>query len=326
MKYPILNNCLEFTKKNADQYIAYNGFDGTRKVVSKQFVDFLRKFDGKTLPARVFAQINVKNKKNIDEAMDRLIDEGWVRDNNYRIETFPFYMITAWIPSRRNLLNYYGKTLDLLLRLTWIPVFLGGLLVWKYKNFPYNRTTLMTIMGILLGVLVGAVLHEFGHVISAYANKKRVYEVGVGVIGIIPFMYTLIDTSTISTKKELRILSAGVKFNLLYAGILFLLASLNTSFSPAFVVAAIANIVFTIMNTTIAYGLDGMKTIQYLMFDRKISLLDTIMTLHKDGEKRREFISNNGVSGQVALINILVLISFQVFYPALYILIFMGVF
>ncbi|MDO4466015.1 MAG: hypothetical protein Q4C49_03285 [Bacillota bacterium] len=324
MRYPILNNCLEFTKKNSNQYIVYNGFDGSRKVVSKQFVDFLEKFDGKTLPAKIFSQINVKNKKNIDEAMDKMLDEGWIRDNNYRVETFPLYMITMWIPNRRNLLTYYGKSLETLIKVFWVPLFLIGILVWKYRGFSYTRSPFMTILGILLGFIIGGLLHELGHVISAYANKKRVYEVGVGLFGFVPFMYTLIDTQHISTKKELRILATGVKMNLLYAGILFLFASVESIFSSAFETAALANIVFAILNTTMAYGLDGMKAAQYLIFDQKVSMLDTLVTLFTNSEKKREFLAQNGISGSVALINILALLSFQIFYPALYILLFMG--
>ncbi|MBQ0064650.1 MAG: hypothetical protein KBT48_02720 [Firmicutes bacterium] len=326
MKYPFVNNCLEFTKRDADHYIVYNGVTRKKQLISKEFADFIRQFDGYTFPARIFAKAGTRNKKEVARAMDKLIETDWLRDTNYRVEAFPFFMITAWIPKAKGWIQTLSKSLSLLISMIWIPTFFIGFILWKFKPFTYKENPWIILLGLILGYGVGAILHELGHVITAFANKKKVYEVGFGMLGFIPIMYTLIDTKSITARKELRIISGGVKMNLIFAGVLLMLASVQTIFSSLLEVAALANIIYAIMNTTFAYGLDGMKSIQYLMFDRDVSIIKSFIVLAQNGEKRREFIEQYGNTGRLAMFNIVSIVAFQVFYPALYILVLVGAF
>lgn len=269
MKYPMIDNCLTFEyDEYEDLYIATHYADkDMRVVISPSVYDFLCCLDGKTHPYDILPSVDTYE---IDILLDELRKKKLIRESWLHKSGFGTFELTLFIPKNRTnkmrpvrVICYF---LNLIILLSFAPVLVFGMYRFTTAHF-FNSDYLY--LGLLVGSIIGIVLHEISHAISGCGYGARVFEMGALVFfWVMPGAYVMLDDSTVNKKlKKAQINAAGIEMNLLIAGIYFILYSLSYDLGGFFLGGAIANAFLGLVNMTLAFGLDGEHIIGNLIND-----------------------------------------------------------
>ena len=293
-RYPMAANFLSYKRINRDQYKVVNWLTEEEYTVGSHVAILLKNLDGKKNPYSIQCHMS---RSEIKEAIAQLDEAELLRDSMTLMKEFGSYyrtvFITKWTKAKR-VLAYFT---NLFLLFLFVPVFIAGLFL--ARNIDMDCTSRTMIVGTLLGVLPGIVLHEWSHGAACVAYGGRVFEFGLMISHFIPGGYTLMDTSRIKKKFHLvQINAAGIESNILFAGLLLALSSVTPILCDELYYAGIMNISLAIVNFAFFDGLDGMNIISSLLgiedLKSKIKMVIKCPSIRKK-------ISNSGLEGKVAV-------------------------
>lgn len=171
---------------------------------------------------------------------------------------------TLWFIKRNPLLKEVARLWNSLLMLSWLPVFIFGVLFF-IRDLPIINTDCMWL-GNILGIVFGVLLRELGHAFAELTYGARVFEIRIMINALLPGAYVLMYSQSVQSKmKRIQIYAAGVESNALFAGVCLLIAC-AIPYAGAFLLnAAIGNIILALVNITFGGGLDGVSILSELL-------------------------------------------------------------
>lgn len=154
-----------------------------------------------------------------------------------------------------------------ILMLSFLPIFLFGWYRILSKMWMI-RIGRHVILNSILGIMLGVTGHEIlGHAFSAIGYNGRLIEAGVMFEYLIPGGYVLLDYNRIKKRMHrVQVYAAGVEFNMLFAGVCGVLATMDIfkfkAITAFFFWCAFQNTFLSMINLSTASSLDGGKIME----------------------------------------------------------------
>lgn len=260
MRYPMLNNWLVFSRKNQYEYDVHNCLYDEDFTMGVTIAAFARKLNGHRNPYSINMGLT---KAEINHMLKQLREHDLLRYGR-SLDAGSGAHYTLWFIKRNPLLMEVARLWNCLLMLSWLPVFIFGVLFF-IRDLPIINTDCMWL-GNILGIVFGALLHELGHTFAGLTYGARVFEIGIMINPLLPGAYVLMDSQSVQSKmKRIQIYAAGVESNALFAGVCLLIAC-AIPYTGAFLLnSAIGNIILALVNITFGGGLDGASILSELL-------------------------------------------------------------
>lgn len=315
MRYPMLYNGLVFRRINEDEFQVLDYLVDEEYYLPADLVRFARKLDGKRDPYTVDRRLT---EEDVDEYLAILDEYELLRESRILSTGLGSILYSLWFPKRTIGLCLLAKGYAALISLLWLPaLLLGG---WGLTHGFVVQAEAALVPGMILGVVIGAFLHEFGHLCEGICHGAYVFEMGVMLRSFMPGAYVLMKSDHLkSSKARLRIYAAGIKANLFFAGLCGILAVYVFPFlSVPLLASAVGNAVVGLTNVAFVDGMDGMI------------ILSEYFGIHDLGdysksvvwsEKKRKELWARGVNGYAIFAFCLTIRMIQVVTPLLYMLI-----
>ena len=304
MDYPMVNNCLSYTyNEDNDTYTVKNIDTDEEITVNSSTVFFINKLDGKTNPFDLLPSVEPSL---VVEYLDRLRDAELIRDSRLNKEVFGTWIYALFIPKDRTnrmrparIICYF---LSWLLVLSWIPAMAFG--IYSFINGEID--TEHYVAGMVFGTLIGALLHELSHALSACAYGAPIYEIGVMITHYVLLgAYVKMDQEPVKKKlRRAQIDAAGVEMNMLLTGVFLFLASLNEVTCGLMFGAALANGFMGLINLFFIWGLDGGNILGNLLGDDNF-VGNSFLTIL--GSEERRILKKQGISGYALILATLII-------------------
>ena len=310
MNYPMINNWLVFKRLNEYEVEAKDCLCDDEYILGWDITCFARKLNGKRNPYTIDSRYS---HAEVDHMLNTLREYDLLRENNVLIKEFGTIFYTLWIPKYSRKLRIFASFYSLALDLLWFPVFCLG--AWLYcQNFPLGGEEFY-LFGNLGGIIAGAFLHELGHMFTGLRYGARVFEMGVMVHHFMPGAYVLLETDKVKTKKgRVAINAAGVKSNVLFAGICLLLACVLPGLGMSLLLAAINNVLLALINVIFIAGFDGISIIEEYLGIRNIATAGRTILFNKN---QRRSILSKGLTGYAVMAVVIVVRFLQLALPLL---------
>ena len=268
-KYPRISNWISIKKyKDRDIYRVKNHFSQETYKIGPKMMRVLKQLDGKTDPYRLLKGEFGSSKREADELLEALKEEGLIRDSR-RIKEIPMGLTLVRIYHSERYRNI-SRVLLFLLALAFIPVVLVGTiglgkiignLLFVYEDSHW----LMDVAGWILGFTLGLTAHELGHAIAAIAFSGKVMELGV-MFRLGPAAYTLIDMDSIKSRHgKVVTLMAGTLVNLMFASLCMWICPYLPYLRPVVFDMGFMNYMLFLTNLVLIRGLDGMAVMELLV-------------------------------------------------------------
>lgn len=256
----MLNNWLVFSRKNQYEYDVHDCLYDEDFTMGVTIAAFARKLNGHRNPYSINMGLT---KAEINHMLKQLREHDLLRYGR-SLDAGSGAHYTLWFIKRNPLLMEVARLWNCLLMLSWLPVFIFGVLFF-IRDLPIINTECMWL-GNILGIVFGALLHELGHAFAGLTYGARVFEIGIMINALLPGAYVLMDSQSVKSKmKRIQIYAAGVESNALFAGVCLLIAC-AIPYAGAFLLnAAIGNIILALVNITFGGGLDGASILSELL-------------------------------------------------------------
>lgn len=308
MNYPKLANWLRFKKINENEYIIKNDLLNKHYKLDSYTFWFARQLDGKTNPYKIDKTLK---QKDVDLILARLRNKDIIRDNRFLCKSVFALLVTVWRPKVSIKTRLIAFILNTMLVITWFPTILFS--AFNFFNSYSDINIDYLIIGGFIGVIVGLIFHELGHMIACLSYGGKVYELGIMLRCFLPGAYVLINEKNIkSTIKKIQINAVGVEMNFLLAGLFLFLSSKIYLLSGFFLGAAINNIFLGVLNLTFINGFDGVKILS------EIFGVDDLVQRSKDilsSSFRIKRLYHNGIIGKATLSFCCIVVVLQIALP-----------
>lgn len=296
MKYPMLNNWLTFHKINKQEYKVIDHLQEVQFAMDHSIVIFAQRLDGKTNPYRIDRTLS---RQYVNEMLSALYENGLLRTSNVLEASTGKYLYTLWIPKWNAFTRCIARVVNVLLLTLWFPLLIIGL-VFFVNNFYRIDFTLMGF-GNILGTVIGIVMHEIGHACAGISYGARVFEFGIGIQGILPCAYTLMDCDKCKCMQRVQIYAAGVEMNFLITGLCLLLATCIPRIGGILFMAGFSNALLGLINLMIVEGLDGMSVFLNLLGGNLENFFDNAKAITHSKKKRNQ-LRKNGIVGYATIV------------------------
>lgn len=266
-KYPVVESYVTIQKKNDGTYLVRDGVLEKEYLATDGYIGYLTKLNGNRNPLSIkgYTKEECTYYYSLARKYHLLRRPGRVRRINKKI----IYIL--YIPEKKiNKTSSLAYILNILLYMLCVPIFILGCFSM------YQNETIRFIeykywwLGSGVGLIVSAVLHEMGHVISVRAYKCGFYEVGIIWSLFMLAAYVMLDTTKVNKKiKKAQIDLSGCEMNILLTGICFLLtASYTVRYSiwnSIFIYTGFQSFIMAISNLILLEGTDGEHVISMLL-------------------------------------------------------------
>ena len=323
MRYPMLSNWL-LIQQNGQ----HNSFEiinelteetfSTTEYGDEAYIEFITSLDGKT----DYRSIGTYSPRVATAIINELHSFGLLRESRWLCRSLSFTAYSLIIPKHQSTNSILPRIINTLLCMLFLPVLIYGLVCLPSV---INYLDEVSIAGIICGYVFGIILHEAGHAIATLSFGGRVLEFGLQTTCVFfPGAYTMIkNDDTLSPYKKMQIDAAGIEFNLLIAGISFILAKRNVHIVDFLYCIGSINIVLGLLNLCNISGNDGSNMLSTLL-GADGSIVDIAKTaVFEPG--RRSFLLSYGSAGRITLCAYCLILFMQVATPALMIANILGV-
>lgn len=310
MHYPMINNWLVFKRLSEYEVKVNDCLCDDEYILGWDIACFARKLNGKRNPYTIDSRYS---RTEVDHMLNALREHDLLRDNNVLTKEFGTIFYTLWIPKYSRKLRVFANVYSLALDLLWLPIFCLG--VWLYcQNYPLGGETFY-FLGSLGGIIAGAFLHELGHMFTGLRYGARVFEMGVMIQHFMPGAYVLLENDKVKSKKgRVAINAAGVKSNVLFAGVCLLLAYAAPGIGMPLLIAAINNVILALINVIFVAGLDGTSIIEEYLGILNIASAGKAVLFSK---KHRSLLLSKGLTGYAVIAVGMVIQLLQLAFPLL---------
>ena len=294
MSYPILANWIRFKKVSDDEYLVIDQLNDKKIKVEAYTVWFVSQLDGKTDPYSIDRRLT---KRQVDLFMERLEEKEIVRDRRFLSKSIFYLLFTVWRPRVTPMLRMVSRIINKVIACSWLPAF--AFAIYYYFTNSFDLVTDYIFLGSIVGMLVGIVLHELGHMFAGLGYGAGVFEIGVMLQLVMPGAYVLMNNSKVKGRmKRIQISAAGIEMNLLLAALSLILSANIPLLSGFFLGAAIQNVFLALLNLTFINGLDGTTIISELLGVE--DLVEKAKSVTKSSW-RRKLLRRKGVLGNVII-------------------------
>ena len=235
-------------------------------------------------------------------------------------------MYSLVVPKKKNTKSVVPRVFNILLMLLSVPIFLLGLYRMFFLEYVISDQYFM--LGALVGILIGAIIHEMAHAIACIGYGGNFFEGGILWSGtLLPSGYVLTDTAAIKGPlQNAQIDLAGIEMNFLLSGILYCLVSSITSvgdflypLSGAMVFAAFVNMVGALFNITFVEGIDGEHALSRLILGNgKKTIAERAkndLRFLRSRKNRRKFYMLTGINGFGYMMIFIFIFAYQAISP-----------
>lgn len=296
MKYPMINNWLTFHKINKQEYKVIDHLQEVQFTMDHSIVSFAQGLDGKTNPYRIDRALS---RQYVNEMLSALYENDLLRTSNVLESSAGKYLYTLWIPKWNAFTRCIALIVNSLLLTLWFPLLIIGLMLF-FNNFYRIDFNLMYI-GNILGAVIGIVMHEIGHACAGISYGARVFEFGVGIQGILPCAYILMDCDKCKCMQRVQIYAAGVEMNFLITGLCLLLATCLPHIGGIFFMAGFSNALLGLINLMFVEGLDGMSIFLNLLGGNLENFVGNAKAIIHS-KKKRKLLRNKGIVGYATIV------------------------
>lgn len=316
--YPWLANWIRFKRIGNNKYKVYDCLFDKKYILTKESVDRLRMLDGDTDPLDIYSDLS---EDEVYDLIEKYEQAGLIRKGRFLIKSFPTINYTLLVPQKTKTNRKICKALNLIILLSWLPLFAVGLYSFVNTNswmMGYvDNYEIQFILGYIVAILLGLSLHEISHAISCFAYGGDVFEFGVMLNFIIPGAYILTNEKKIKNRFSLiQLFAAGIEMNFLIAGISFLLMPLYYySLSMFFFTIAFMNSLLGLFNLVLTGFLDGQRIFEKAFgYSGKNSLFDSVeVIIHS--KRTRNYLRKKGINGKATIVFSYILFSFKLMMP-----------
>ena len=220
-------------------------------------------------------------------------------------------LLSVWKPHITVNLRIFSFIVNGLILISWLPLLAFS--IFYFFNNLYDLSADYIILGSFVGLFIGMVMHELGHMCGCLAYGGRIFEIGIGIQFLLPCAYVLMNESRIKTRmKRIQVSAAGVEMNFLLAAIFLMLSARLVPLSGFFLGASIQNAFLALLNLTFIDGFDGTAIMGELL--GVDSLIEKSRKVTKS-KLRRKRLKRNGISGMITIVACFILRSVQVALP-----------
>lgn len=251
--YPKLSNWLRFQRERDGSCTVTDHLNKCSYTFSAPMAWFARRLDGRTDPHSLSSHLS---EREIVTFLCELDKYGLLRRSRILDASSGRLLLTLLIPKRSRGARIFHAVYTRVLELSFLPVFLLGWFLF-IKRLP-DVSPVFPVADVIIGLLLGAALHELSHAFACLAYGGEVFESGIH-LGFPNFgAYVLIEMGMIEDPlKRVGIDAAGVEMNLLLAGVALLLSVLPGRYSGDLFNLALVNTELGLMNLLLIRGLDG---------------------------------------------------------------------
>lgn len=261
MTYPMLVNWIDVKIVNKDRVVFIDRLAKDSYTLDCYTAWFASRLDGKTNPYEIDRGLS---DEDVDELLNELDDMDLLRNRRILLSDFAEIYLSCWIPRTTTAFRAVAFIINQFLIYSWLPVLVISIFCFFNSHMQIKKEYM--IIGDILGLIIGAIFHEFSHMFACLAYGGRVFELGIFFNCLFPGAYTLIDTSDIKRRvHRVQVNSAGIESNFLLAGISLFLVSCSEMLSGIFWGIAVINVVLALFNLLLVDGLDGMAIIEELL-------------------------------------------------------------
>ena len=311
-EYPRRNRFLIFQREK-DGVLLRHSMSEEEWIIPEEIAAFIRALDGKTSPYDLGLDPG-----DVDDLLD-FMEEKDLLDDGHRGACLGFGSgtFTLFIPEIRSSHRRAGKAWNRFLMASWLPVFfLGILLQMMLGTETTEYTDYDIVIGFVLGLLFGIVLHELSHAAAALHYGGSLLEMGLFVIYFMPGAYCAIDYENVKNHfHRAQITAAGIESNLLQCGLCLVLFQVVPT--DAFLEAALMNWYLSILNLSLALRMDGARTFEeFLCCDNFSGRAKVLLRDRRQKQKLRK----QGINGRATIAACCLIRLLQVQVPLLILL------
>lgn len=324
MKYPMLANYLQFEENKDGTYTVIDRIKGYQFEATREEVAFAMQLDGKTNPLSIVHRLDSGLSSSDALQMLNFLEEiGAIRHNRILEKSFgSVYYSLFIIRHRTDKFRTVARAFNYLLRILYLPVLVLGLFLYISGDCT-NEKPLFAVLGGFTALIIGGLLHELSHAAACHGFGGTVCEFGACVDHFVPAIYTFTDNDKItSSKNNIRILSAGVEMDFLFAGIFFLLASQIEAISSFTFGYALTSVASGVLNCLFLNDSDGTAILEHLFEADDIFIKAKKIVCSKQLKHR---LRQNGFIEKVAIMICYVITVLHFLAPVFAIAIFAGV-
>lgn len=312
MKYPRLNDFVEFIKVDEDKYEILNAEERTNIFVNEDEIEFLTQLNGKRNPYKL-VRVDRKYLAN----MLRILEQQDILHKS-RFEYCSIFFGMVPLISLRNVAKKHPniskicKVLSIMIMLLSMPSLGFGIYRYFLADFYINSNIPQMIIGLLLGALLGITLHETGHLISGFAYGANITHVGVAYRFFIPMAYVHMSQKGISRLKMFIINVSGVLMNFIIFGTIMLFYNESNPLSPILSYAGVSNLMLGLVNLNLGLSLDGRHCIENLIGD---DMEEPMLNKITKSKRTKRVLKEKGPNGTVLMAASYMLRSFNILLP-----------
>lgn len=319
MSYPITANWIRFKRISDDEYKVINLLYDEEFETDSYTVWFARQLNGKRNPYQIDKS---KLNRDIDFLLEELEAKRVIRDKRFFSKFFLYLFMTVWKPRVTTNLRIVSFIINELLLVSFIPLLIISIVYFLHNTYDISLDYLT--IGSIAGLIIGIIMHEFGHMFACLAYGGRVFEVGVMLqFLVLPGAYVLMNDSNIKRRmRRVQVNAAGVEMNLVFTAIFLMLSAKFEMLSGFFLGAAVQNAFLAILNLLFVDGFDGMAIMSELLGVEDLVSKAKKMTKSKF---RRKKLEKENPSGKATIAVCYLLRSVQIALPLIFALNIVGV-
>lgn len=293
--YPVCT-CI-ISREDKHYYVRRPG-EKERREVSRDFARFLTGLDGKTDPRSLVPSFS---KEQMEKLLSMLDEMEYITTRRWNGSLLSA-QITLWFAPRviPAAVRRVCRAFSMALMFIWLPVLVVGLMQFLSANWTDGGSD---TLGIILGLLMGLILHEAAHAISCVGLGGRLVRTGLFIqFVLIPGAFVEVDYIFLPRAARVHMLLSGVEMNFLLAGLAFLAGAVV--WGDCLAMAGLMNLGLGLLNLGVYYfGMDGGKALTELI-GVNLDLSEAILSKHTARQTIRK---RAGVSGRarIAAVHIL---------------------
>lgn len=260
------------------------------------YVDFITALDGESDPYELPSAFTRTERSLILRELSehQLLRNGRWLNNTVREKSFALI-----VPRRKENASRFFTVVNKLLYTLFLPVFVCGTLLFQTGDVDIQG---LSIAGLIVGILLGIVLHEAAHACAALSYGGKLYEAGVHLTFLLlPGAYILTSYEDhLAPQKQIQIYAAGIEMNAILAGVSFFLLSIRPQGGEFFFSTAWANFAMVMINLMVFAGSDGSWILAVLfgLGPKDQTIVGTAVDYVLDRSKRK-YLFSRGTVGRV---------------------------
>lgn len=256
--YPGRTCCIE--RSEDGRCFARMPGDRERQEIPRALAWFLSQLDGKTDPHTILPDFSPRQ---IRKLISMLEEKEYVTTKRWTFSLFPLQCKRYFAPGRASVaVRRWCLLASGALLLLCIPMLMIGLRRFFALDMTDGGSTLL---GYILGTVVGLLLHEAAHALSCIGFNGYCFYSGVMMqMFVLPCAFIEIDYVRLPRAARIQTTMAGVEMNFLLAGLAFCL--MPVCFGDFWLSAGLSSLFLGLLNLGIYYvGLDGAKALSELL-------------------------------------------------------------